>query len=38
MYNPYTPSSVTHEYNPYDTHSSTTTGYNALITHCDTTK
>ena len=41
MYNPYSPysiGSVTHEYNPYDTHSITTTGYNVPTTKCDTTK
>lgn len=29
---------VTHEYNPYNIHSSTTTGYNVPTTKCDTTK
>ena len=42
MGNPFNPygygSIVTHEYSPYNTHSSTTTGYNVPTTKCDTTK
>lgn len=42
MGNPFNPydygSIVTHEYNPYNTHSSTTTGYIVPTTKCDTTK
>ena len=37
-FNPYSYGSVvTHEYNPYNTHSSAT-GYNVPTTKCDTTK
>ena len=42
MGNPFNPygygNIVTHEYSPYNTHSSTTTGYNVPTTKCDTTK
>ena len=38
MYNPYSPSNVTHKYYPYNTHNSTTTGYNVPTMHCDTIK
>lgn len=38
MYNPYTLSSVTHEYNPYNIHNSSYTGYNVPTTRCNTTK
>lgn len=42
MGNPFNPYNnggiVTHEYNPYYTHSSTVTGYNVPTTKYDTTK
>ena len=38
MYNPYTSSNVTHEYNPYNTHNNSYIGYNIPTTYCDTTK
>ena len=37
-FNPYYSSIVTHEYNPYNTHSSTITGYNVSTKSCNTTK
>ena len=46
MGNPFNPcgygcgygSIATNEYSPYNTHSSSTTGYNVPTTKCDTTK